>query len=601
MKALVQRGANIHEKDPSDISLLMHAAKMGRVDVIQSLIDHGANINAIKQKRMIDNYPNYTPIMFAAKFGNWDAVQFMATNGANPNSPERGQYSMPLQSAIKAGRLDVVQSLVKHGASLKGSANGRMIPLVEAIHVRNQEIVECLLNNGADVNVRDHNEDAPLIHAIKSKHAGIVNRLIKHGADVNATLYGQERGQTALMIAAENGLSEIVQTLVENGADVNARWYGGKSALWLAAENQHFKAAQYLANNGADANVTNYGSPLLWMLMREKQYAFAKYLIEHGADLSVQDEEGKNILMQASAEGRLDIVKFLLDMGAAINATNNQNSTPLMYAADGNHLDVVKYLLENGADVSHTNIYGRHAVDLTYNSEIKQYLTNAGIHNHSKKAPAQSIDSKMNIDQLSTIVIDATIPGAVDVPLRGHRYKVFIDDKSDKRVEGIAKIGRLITFIPNAERGQTAIVDITHVHERWAAGDLVEVLSSVELPPKSPRATFVPTSTSIAPDLVVGAEMDVLILEDSRMNPGRESFAKVDGLVVVVDGVSAIGERVHVRIIDRRERIAFAKPTGKPPSAPNQTKINCPRCNNNAEKAPTCSLCGGVGHIWIEN
>lgn len=198
-------------------------------------------------------------------------------------------------------------------------------------------------------------------------------------------------------------------------------------------------------------------------------------------------------------------------------------------------------------------------------------------------------------------VIDATVPGAVDVPLRGHRYKVFIDDKSDKLGDGVAKIGRLLTFIPNAERGQTAIVDITHVHERWAAGDLVEVLSSVELPPKSPRATFVPTSTSIAPDLVVGAEIDVLIMEDSQKNPGRESIAKVDGLVVVVLGDFIIGERVHVRIIDRRERIAFARPTGKPSRAPNQTKINCPRCNNNAEKAPTCSLCGGLGHIWIKN
>jgi hypothetical protein len=77
--------------------------------------------------------------------------------------------------------------------------------------------------------------------------------------------------------------------------------------------------------------------------------------------------------------------------------------------------------------------------------------------------------------------------------------------------------------------------------------------------------------------LEAGANMEILTSKPSSNNPGRE------------------------RIADRRESAALTKPTGKPSSAPNQTKINCPRCNNNAEKAPTCSLCGGVGHIWIEN
>ena len=158
-------------------------------------------------------------------------------------------------------------------------------------------------------------------------------------------------------------------------------------------------------------------------------------------------------------------------------------------------------------------------------------------------------------------VIDATVPGAALAPQLGYRYKVFVDDESDDRSSGIAKIGRLVTFIPEARRGMTAIVDITRVRERVADAVLVKVLSQVDLPPKAPRAAFVPLAGD---PVVVGAEMDVVIAEASSKNPETEGVARIGGLVVFVNGVPTIGERVNVRITDRRERLAFAEPTGKP-------------------------------------
>ena len=161
-------------------------------------------------------------------------------------------------------------------------------------------------------------------------------------------------------------------------------------------------------------------------------------------------------------------------------------------------------------------------------------------------------------------VIDATVPGAALVPQLGYRYKVFVDDESDDRSSGIAKIGRLVTFIPEARRGMTAIVDVTRVRERVADAVLVKVLSQVDLPPKAPRAAFVPLAGDPAAHVVPGAEMDVIIAEASSKNPETEGVARIAGLVVFVNGVPTIGERVNVRITDRRERLAFAEPTGKP-------------------------------------
>ena len=158
-------------------------------------------------------------------------------------------------------------------------------------------------------------------------------------------------------------------------------------------------------------------------------------------------------------------------------------------------------------------------------------------------------------------VIDATVPGAALAPQLGYRYKVFVDDESDDRSSGIAKIGRLVTFIPEARRGMTAIVDVTRVRERVVDAVLVKVLSQVDLPPKAPRAAFVPPPGDPA---VEGAELDVIISEASSKNPETEGVARIGGLVVFVNGVPTLGERVNVRIVERRERLAFAEPTGKP-------------------------------------
>ncbi len=161
-------------------------------------------------------------------------------------------------------------------------------------------------------------------------------------------------------------------------------------------------------------------------------------------------------------------------------------------------------------------------------------------------------------------VIDATDPRAVIEPRLGYRYKVFVEDESEDRTSGVARLGGRITFIPNARRGQTVLVDVTRVRERVLDAVLVSVLSQVNLPVQAAPAAFEPEPGDSAGHVVAGAEMDVVVSEASSKNPDTEGIAKVEGLVVVVQGVPTIGERVHVRITDRRERIAFAEPTGKP-------------------------------------
>lgn len=161
-------------------------------------------------------------------------------------------------------------------------------------------------------------------------------------------------------------------------------------------------------------------------------------------------------------------------------------------------------------------------------------------------------------------ILDATDPRAGLEPRLGYRYKLFVEDESDDRTSGVAKIGGRVTFIPGARRGQTVIADVTRVRERVVDANLIRVLSEIDLPPKAAPAPFEPAPGDSAGHVIAGAEMDVIISEASSKNPDTEGIARVAGLVVVVNGVPTVGERVNIRITDRRERIAFAEPTGKP-------------------------------------
>ena len=175
-------------------------------------------------------------------------------------------------------------------------------------------------------------------------------------------------------------------------------------------------------------------------------------------------------------------------------------------------------------------------------------------------ADGQAGASSVNVGD----VLDATNPRAPVEPRLGYRYKVFIEDESEDRTSGIAKIGGRATFVPDARRGQTALVDVTRVRDRVVDAVLVRVLSKVDLPPKPVAAPFEPRPGDPAAHVVPGAEFDVVISEPSSKNPETEGVAKVAGLVVFVQGATSIGQRVNVRVVDRRERMAFAELSGKP-------------------------------------
>lgn len=131
-------------------------------------------------------------------------------------------------------------SLVPTPAKSRAELDAELFSLVSGVVATDEGAVESpanvaaaerLLAQGADVNAVKNGEPL-LIMAARNGHIQVMKLLLNRGADVNAR---DDRGRTALMVAA--GLSDpgMVRLLLSKGADVSARGNDGYTA-WTASE-----------------------------------------------------------------------------------------------------------------------------------------------------------------------------------------------------------------------------------------------------------------------------------------------------------------------------------------------------------------------------
>ena len=163
--------------------------------------------------------------------------------------------------------------------------------------------IEAAIINGANVNAKNKYSDTALMLVAKNGRTDVAELLLKHGANVNAKGNYGNYGYTALMYAAYNGHTGAVEILLKHGANVNAKDISGNTALMKAAYNGHTGAVEILLKHGADVNAKNdIGfTPLMWVA--GKGYAdIAEVLIKHGADVNAKGIFGDTALKYAGDE-----------------------------------------------------------------------------------------------------------------------------------------------------------------------------------------------------------------------------------------------------------------------------------------------------------
>ncbi len=222
---------------------LIEAVKAGELARARELLTHGMSVHAGDRR-------GFTPLLWAAATGNVVLVRQLLDSGAAVDQQAR-DGTTPLLLAAANGFTEVVRALVSRGANVMAKRNGMTARQVAVD--RGHPGAAVLLEQAEALGGR-------LIEAATQGHDSLVRQLLAMGAPFNTT---DERGATALMIAARNGDLGILQALLSRGADSSVRDTQGRTVLeWIdpAAATSRYVIA-FLVDRGVPQDVARSSQP----------------------------------------------------------------------------------------------------------------------------------------------------------------------------------------------------------------------------------------------------------------------------------------------------------------------------------------------------
>jgi uncharacterized protein len=235
-----------------EVSLTLFSAADGNcVDLATKLLDEGASLDA--RDRL-----GSRPLSHAAKSGHLGMVDLLLARGA-PIDARNLDGGTALYFAAEGSHILIAQRLIERGADVNLVGHSGVSPLAAAAYAGNDLIVEALLAHGADARTPDKTGKTPLIYAAASARFDIVKRLLAQNIDVNAryrndlTLLMWASGPDQAVPEAE--AIKVVAYLVDAGAHIDDRDDRGRTALMIAAEGGHADIADLLLARGADPSL----------------------------------------------------------------------------------------------------------------------------------------------------------------------------------------------------------------------------------------------------------------------------------------------------------------------------------------------------------
>lgn len=315
--------ADFHER----VQKLLAAVQAGDEGLTRTLLAADPRLVAAEESPS-----RMTPLHIAAASGATAVVELLLAHGADPNALDAGDNASPLHHAAERGRLEIVRLLVEAGSDPNWTLTvHEQGPLGWALMFDPPqfEVAAYLMEHGAKPDI---------FAAVALGRADLVRELVAaKPLVVRKRMSACEMFRSAIEFAAERRQVSIARLLVELGADVSLsdaaalgdaeqvrrRLEEGAGladyALKCAVRAGQTETARILLQAGADANYAPQGTSLLFDSIGRNERAVSELLMEFGADIEFKDAQwNSSPLGWQVFFGRAETARLAIELGACV-------------------------------------------------------------------------------------------------------------------------------------------------------------------------------------------------------------------------------------------------------------------------------------------
>jgi len=358
VKALLASGieANV-TSGPFEWTPLHEAAGLGKVDVMQTLLDSGAKVDA----RAIDGE---TPVHIAAQQGEAEAIQVLFDSGADLTAVN-DDGETPLHVAVQhIGGKDkaAIELLIRLRSDPSAcDEQGRSATAMASLFTnRSEELVKILSDGSKPVpsaaeeiaaSARRSCGDAAQISeavrvACKKNQVDALRQLLTWMPSQDSVI---EAAQGALASAAGSGHIQVIKALLEARAELSR----GGAAVECTTK----------VRAGAGRTDDMRTTPLI-AAAGEGSVKMVRWLLGQGCEVNAQASDGATALMAAAIRGSSDSCDALLEARADVDRLAGRGWTALMASSHAGNVSATKTLLDARADISISSAEVGNARDL---------------------------------------------------------------------------------------------------------------------------------------------------------------------------------------------------------------------------------------------
>ena len=367
--AKILRKIDASAVDSQGLTLLIHAVRSQKYDLVNIILNAGANIDQLDSQ-------GQSALFHAVKAKDAEMTRFLLSKNADVNA-RNGDADSCVGIAAEAGYEDIIELLVNHAQSLNEPPH-KQKAVFRAIANKHDNCAKLLLRKG-DIDIKDQDGNTPLTAAINAENSILARYLLAQGASPNAR---NQAGETPVFLAMQRGNRELIslfppsainlddanaagvtipmlcaqagdiQRLQQSLTDNNRprRDHNGRNVLFYAAtaSQSSVDMLDYLLKQHIElANPTFTASPLYGALAHGNHES-AMLLLDAGCPFAGQDDAGNNLLMLAAGAGNLYLAQTLLEKGINLLAMNKEQQTALSIAFNHGHQAVADFLRATG-------------------------------------------------------------------------------------------------------------------------------------------------------------------------------------------------------------------------------------------------------------